>query len=242
MNNGKEPIQMAATQPDSSTSPMLDPESVIQRESLPPVVSSPSSAVSYGQLHFGGFHLGHLSQHNGLPLISDQGKEWIASKTDMQIDFDEGQQLLPTLALPLSAHPFIDPQDLYTLPDRMAIETLFNAFANSSFRLVFPLVDPGLFYDTINLAYLSWSGKSPSLEQMSQKACVLAFASIIPLFQGSLTDLPPVDTDICATKARYILTDVLEGSNLVTLQAAFMLVSSFLSSLYTRANIIAEYA
>ncbi|KAH6992578.1 hypothetical protein EDB82DRAFT_545003 [Fusarium venenatum] len=222
INTGQEHTQVAVTQPDPSNSPMLDSESVVQRESLPPVVASPS-AVSYGQLHFGGFHLGHISQHNGLPLISDQGKEWIASKTGLIIDFDAGQQLLPTLALPLSAHHFTDPQDLYTLPDRLAIETMFNAFANSSFRLVFPVVDPQLFYDTINLAYLNWSGKSPSLEQISQKACVLAFASMIPLFQGSLTDLPPVDTDLCATKARYILTDVLEGSSLVTLQTAFML-------------------
>ncbi|GKU16178.1 unnamed protein product [Fusarium langsethiae] len=202
---------------------MSDTESTVQTESLPPAVTSPSATVSYGQLHFGGFHLGHLSQHNGLPLISDQGKEWIASKTGMQIDFDTGQQLLPTLPLPLSAHHFTDSQDLYSLPDRTVVETIFNAFANSSFRLVFPVVDPELFCDTIDLAYMSWTGKAPSLEHMSQIACVLAFVSMIPLFQGSLTDLPPVDTNLCATKARYILTDVVEGSSLATLQTAFML-------------------
>ncbi|EKJ67857.1 hypothetical protein FPSE_12005 [Fusarium pseudograminearum CS3096] len=176
--SGKEPTPVVVTQPEPSDSSMADCESIVQPESLTTFVPSPS-AVSYGQLHFGGCHFGHLSQNNGLPLISDQ--------------------------------------------DKTVVETIWHVFSNSSFRLVFPVVDPELFYDTINLAYMSWSGETPSLEHMSQMACVLAFASMIPLFQGSLVDLPPVDTDICAAKARYILTDVLEVPNLATLQVAFML-------------------
>ncbi|WXC59290.1 hypothetical protein SNK03_005165 [Fusarium graminearum] len=222
IENGKKPTPVVVTQPDPSDSSMADSESIVQPESLTTFVPSPS-AVSYGQLHFDGCHFGHLSQHNGLPLISDQGKEWIASKTGEQVRFETGRQLRPPLSTPLSTHRFTDPHDLYTLPDRTVVETIWHVFSNSSFRLVFPVVDPELFYDTINLAYMSWSGETPSLEHMSQMACVLAFASMIPLFQGSLVDLPPVDTDICAAKARYILTDVLEGPNLATLQVAFML-------------------
>jgi hypothetical protein len=160
-----------------------------------------------------------------MPLLSDEGKNWIASRTGEQVLFQTGPQLLLTPSPTLSTHHFSDSLDLWSLPDRSVVETIFDAFTNSSFRLVFPVVDPVLFKDTIKLAYNGWFGETPSLEHMSCKACVLAFVSIISLFKGALADLPPVNTDLCAAKARYILTDVLEGSSLATLQVAFMLVS-----------------
>ncbi|RGP78676.1 hypothetical protein FLONG3_3213 [Fusarium longipes] len=201
---------------------MSPKEPTLSTETVAPIGASPS-AVSYGQIHFGGCHFGHLSQHNGLLLLSDEGKDWIASKTGEQVLLRAGHQLFSTPSPALSTHQFSDSQDLWTLPEKGDVEAILDVFANSSFKLVFPVVDPVLFRETIHLAYMDWSGETPPLEYLSHKACILAFVSIIPLFKSSLDDLPPVNTDLCAAKARYILTDVLEGSSLATLQVAFMM-------------------
>lgn len=210
--------------PTSMESPMIPQDLPAAIPAASPLGTSPSS-VSYGQIHFGGCHFGHFSQHNGMPLLSEEGKQWIASKTGEEVLFEPVPQ--PTHMTPptLSAEYFRDSKDLWALPDRAVVETVFDVFANSSFSLVFPVVDRVLFQSVIDLAYSSRPVEVSSLEHMSCKACVLAFVSIIPLFKASLLGLPAVDTDLCAVKARYILTDILEGASLTTLQVAFMLVS-----------------
>ncbi|RBR12137.1 uncharacterized protein FIESC28_08771 [Fusarium coffeatum] len=203
-------------------SPMMPQDLPAAIPAASPLGTSPSS-VSYGQIHFGGCHFGHFSQHNGMPLLSEEGKQWIASKTGEEVLFEPVPQ--PTHMTPptLPAEYFRDSKDLWALPDRAVVETVFDVFANSSFSLVFPVVDRVLFQSVIDLAYSSLPVEVSPLEHMSCKACVLAFLSIIPLFKASLLGLPAVDTDLCAAKARYILTDVLEEASLTTLQVAFML-------------------
>ncbi|EXA32071.1 hypothetical protein FOVG_16647 [Fusarium oxysporum f. sp. pisi HDV247] len=206
----------------SFNSPLLSHES-------PPIPQIPSpaggftSAVSYGQIHYGGCHFGHLSQHDGMPLLTEEGMKWISSKTEAEVMFEPGSRHFSNPAPSPAYHDYNNPADLHELPDRSIAEKIFDVFFHSSFSLVFPLVDRILFKDTIDLAYQPHGGESPSLEQVSAKVCVLAFASIIKLFQGPLAEMPYVDTDLCATKTRYLLTNVLEGASIANLQATFML-------------------
>lgn len=88
---------------------------------------------------------------------------------------------------------------------------------------MFPVIDRILFQDTLSLAYES-STEPLSLDRISAKSCVYAFVSIICLFQGRVAEIPFLDSDACAQKAYYLLTDALEDTSLTSLQAVFMLV------------------
>ncbi|KAM0236642.1 hypothetical protein ACHAP5_009278 [Fusarium lateritium] len=151
-----------------------------------------------------------------MPLLSEDGKQWIVEKTGQDIVFEPGAQHWSSPA------PSPAPANLYELPERAVVEKIFDAFIHSSFSLVFPMVDRELFKTTIEIAYQPCNGEM-SLEQLSAKACVLAFASTISLFEGSLADVPYLDADLCARKARYLLTDIFEVASITTLQVAFML-------------------
>ncbi|KAF9774292.1 hypothetical protein IL306_007727, partial [Fusarium sp. DS 682] len=182
-----------------------------------------TSAVSYGQLHYGGTHFGHISQHNGMPLLTEEGRRWIFSKTGQEVLFDPGAEDYSHTSQPSASYYYHNPQELYELPDRTITEKIFDAFIHSTFSLVFPVVDKVLFRDTIELAYQPHTGDTPSLEHLSAKVGVLAFVSMIPLFHRASVELPHVDTDLCSTKARYLLTDVLEVASVNNLQVVFML-------------------
>lgn len=104
------------------------------------------------------------------------------------------------------------------------METVFDVFTHSAFRMVFPLVDQELFPETIALAYESRSDPV-SVEAISAKACVLAFVSSICLFKARDTKLPSVDVEHYAMKARLLLSFTSEEASLTNLQAVFMLVS-----------------
>ena len=147
------------------------------------------------------------------------------AKTDEEILFEPSTQCFPTPGPSAASHYYDEPTDLYDLPNRKAVEAIFDTFVNSSFRLVFPIVDRILFPDTIELAYQPYTGESPSPDHLSARVCILAFASIIPLFHVTEPHTSYIDTDVCASKARYLLTDVLETTNITNLQVAFMLVS-----------------
>jgi hypothetical protein len=201
----------------TSNSPSLSHESPFASH-IPSPAGGITSAVSYGQIHYLGCHFGHISQHNGMPLLTEEGKQWIVEKTGQDVVFEPGTQHWSSPA------PSAAPTNLHELPDRAVTEKIFDVFIHSSFSLVFPVVDRELFKTTIEIAYQPCVGEM-SLEQLSAKACVLAFASTVYLFEGSLTDVPYLDTDLCARKARYLLTDILEVASITTLQVAFMLVS-----------------
>ncbi|KAF4968318.1 hypothetical protein FSARC_4263 [Fusarium sarcochroum] len=203
-------------------SPLLSHDSPLTSQ-VPSPASSFTNAFAYGQIHYGGCHFGHLSQHNGMPMLSEEGKKWITSRTDDEVLFEPGAQACPNPGPISASHYYDEPTDLYDLPDRKVVEAIFDAFVHSSFRLVFPIVDRILFQDTIELAYQPYTGKSPSPDHLSARVCVLAFSSTIPLFHVSPVEVSYIDTDLCATKARYLLTDVLESTNIANLQVAFML-------------------
>ncbi|KAF5724158.1 transcriptional activator Mut3p [Fusarium mundagurra] len=223
------PQKMSFNRPSSSFLRATDSRSASVSQGSPFVSQAPSpaggftSSVSYGQLHYGGCHFGHISQHNGLPLLSEEGRQWIISKTGHEVILNPGATDHSNPSQSPAPHVYHDQRDLYELPDKSITEKAFDAFTHSSFSLVFPVVERVLFKDTIELAYQPYTGNVPSLEHLSAKVGVLAFLSTIVLFQDTFEDAISIDTDLCATKARYLLTDVLEIASINNLQIVFML-------------------
>ncbi|KAJ4034861.1 hypothetical protein NW761_011352 [Fusarium oxysporum] len=223
------PQKLSFNRPSSSFLRATDSRSASVSQGSPFISQAPSpaggftSSVSYGQLHYGGCHFGHISQHNGLPLLSEEGRQWIISKTGHEVILNPGATDHSNPSQSPAPHVYHDQRDLYELPERSITEKAFDAFIHSSFSLVFPVVERVLFKDTIELAYQPYTGNVPSLEHLSAKVGVLAFLSTIVLFQDTFADTPSIDTDLCATKARYLLTDVLEIASINNLQIVFML-------------------
>ncbi|KAF5020123.1 hypothetical protein F66182_7855 [Fusarium sp. NRRL 66182] len=190
-------------------------------------VSSPASsfagAASSGQIHYGGCHFGRLSQHNGMPILSEAGRQWIMAKTGQESVLESCSKSSSGSRQSPAYRYYNSPTDLYECPDRATVEKVFNAFVHSIFRFVFPVLDWRLFQETIALAYQPIPGESISLHHLSAKACVLAFTSLISFFQDTLEDVCYIEPDVCATKARYLLTDVLENPSVTSLQVVLML-------------------
>ncbi|KAF4497363.1 transcriptional activator Mut3p [Fusarium agapanthi] len=223
------PQKLSFNRPSSSFLRATDSRSASVSQGSPFISQAPSpaggftSSVSYGQLHYGGCHFGHISQHNGLPLLSEEGRQWITSKTGHEVVLNHGSIDHTNPSQSPAPHVYRDQRALYELPDRSITEKAFDAFIHSSFSLVFPVVERVLFKDTIELAYQPYTGDVPSLEHLSAKVGVLAFLSTIVLFQDTFSEVISIDTDLCATKARYLLTDILEIASINNLQIVFML-------------------
>ncbi|KAH7113640.1 hypothetical protein B0J13DRAFT_411282, partial [Dactylonectria estremocensis] len=190
-----------------------------------PSAPSPSN-ISKEQIHLAGCPLGHITCHDGIPLFSEEGQAWIFCRTGEATAFqklkalNKRQQVQPpTLSL---SHLHGSLEQLYELPDRSIVEQGIYWFQNSAFRLVFPAIDTILFQDSVRMAYEPWEGPL-SLERITAKGCVLAFLSIMCVFNGDSTWRPIVDSDVCAIKAHYLLSDMVEDASIVTLQTVFML-------------------
>ncbi|KAB5513067.1 hypothetical protein GE09DRAFT_981493 [Coniochaeta sp. 2T2.1] len=183
-----------------------------------------TSNISNEQIHLEG--LGHIACPDGVPLFSEEGRAWIFSRTGEAIAFQKLQALnkRQRVRLLTLSHPQLygSLEQLYELPDRSIVGQGIYWFQNSAFRLVFPAIDTVLFQESVRLAYEPGEGPL-SIERISAKGCVLAFLSIMCAFNGDSTWRPIVDSDACAMKAQYLLSDMVEDASLVTLQTIFML-------------------
>ncbi|KAH6988259.1 hypothetical protein BKA56DRAFT_578558 [Ilyonectria sp. MPI-CAGE-AT-0026] len=221
----------ARTSSESSIASGSLPEQRASQETTQSVVLSrpaddPTIAVSVGQIHFAGCHLAQISGHYRNPVFSTEGQKWIFSRTGEE----PSSQKLGALGARRRVHPptrsASQPCDLrdqiFELPDRKIVEESLEEFQKSAFRLAFPVIDRVLFEESIRLAYEPCNGPS-SLERTSARGCVLAFLSIICLFQTKPRTLPAVDTDACVMKVYHLLSDIIEDASLLSLQTVFML-------------------
>lgn len=110
------------------------------------------------------------------------------------------------------------------LPDRAIVEQALDGYLNAACRLIFPIVDPVLFRETIADAYEDDDGQVP-LARLTSRCCVFAFLSIAILFRTSSKEIPQLDSDMFAMHAHHYMADVMEENSVVGLQAMFMLVS-----------------
>lgn len=203
-----------------------------------PLQTISGPGVFFGKLHFAGHDLGHISSSNGIPIFSDNGKELIRSRTGQEAVFPSlllngprghdprrlHQSVFSGFRLGAMQHPVVD----FSLPDRQVVNEYLHFFRTSFFKLEFPVVDPLLFHETVDIAYQSFEGPEPP-EAVCAKACVFAFLSVISLLGNDRqTTFSPVDGDTFGTKTEYFLPLLLQDVNLTVLQTVLMLVGLIL--------------
>jgi hypothetical protein len=176
------------------------------------------SGVHFGRLHFAGRDLGTISSSNGIPFFSDSGREWILSCAGEAPVF-------PDLPEDLLIDAWAQTDDIeLSLPRIDVVEDYLSFFSNSHLKLEFPVIDSVTFRDTILAAY-GLVQDVPPHERMLAKASVFAFLALLSFFEGERR--PParrVDGDICALKARCLLSASPQDLGVTTLQTALMLV------------------
>ena len=180
--------------------------------------------------------MGVISLLTGTPFLFPEGQEWITARTGQSVSLDklsparapwekERGQSFNTLLMNMNAlNPF-------ELPDLGVLRVYVEAFKRSKvMRRIFPVVDTELFEETISTAYKQ-SISSFTYGQASARVCVIAFLTFVsrlpPVNEivGAL-HIPPIDHDLLATRAQFLMPQVLqEPASLDSAQALTMLVS-----------------
>ncbi|KAJ4168214.1 hypothetical protein NW765_016900 [Fusarium oxysporum] len=185
----------------------------------PPKTRAPQTVTKpFGQLYYGGCHLGQISLDKGIPQFSEEGRRWILSKVGDNFKSD-------TLQRPSTLHSPVTHSRGYSgaslLPSRHTTHQVIVAYLSSTFKFAFPFVDGTLFNETIVLAYEGLN-VTASLEHLSARCCFLAFLSIIDYFRGP-NDFPDIDPEACSMEAHHLLAEVLLDTNLMGIQTLLML-------------------
>jgi hypothetical protein len=188
--------------------------------------------VFFGRLHFAGFDLGRIVSNNGIPQFSPEGREWIAARTDDRVPFLLADRLGTddVLQSPVTRES-VSFASIPNMPTKEEVEDLVKSYASSPIRNVFPVLDPVIMQQTINIAF-SPDTDPESPYHASAKACVFAFLSIIPGFKEEMTfsrSVHNIDRDGCAAKALHLTVASLPSSGIYLLEASCMLVSLLVS-------------
>ncbi|RSM18145.1 hypothetical protein CDV31_003067 [Fusarium ambrosium] len=185
----------------------------------PPKARCPRTVTKpFGQIYYGGCHLGQISLDKGIPKFSEEGRRWIFSKTGDHFK-SESLHRPSTLHSPIAHSQGYSGSSL--LPSRHTTHQVIAAYLNSTFKFAFPFIDGTLFSETIVLAYEGLN-VTASLEHLSARCCFLAFLSIIDCFRGS-NDFPDIDPEACSMEAHHLLAEVLIDTNLTGIQTVLML-------------------
>jgi hypothetical protein len=200
-----------------------------------PIAHQPPDSSSV-RVHFAGKELGVISLLTGTPFLFPEGQEWIKARTGQPVSIDKlcperapwekerGQSLNTLLMNMNSLNPF-------ELPDLGTVRVYIEAYKRSKpMRRIFPVIDPVLFEETVSTAYRQ-SISSLTYGQASARVCVIAFltfASRLPPVNkivGAI-NIPPIDHELLATRAQFLMPQVLqESASLDSAQALTILVS-----------------
>ncbi|QKX64026.1 uncharacterized protein TRUGW13939_11199 [Talaromyces rugulosus] len=160
---------------------------------------------------------------NGIPISSEGGREWVSQRTGQAVSWaDFSIPIMGYSEASILQQSFS--HTLYELPDQHVTREIAAVFFNSSFRLVFPVLDEILFQTTLEAAYEPVEGTLYSSKHISARACVLSMLAVVPRLGLSRQLLPSIDADLCATRAHCLLLCISDDSSLPTLEAAVMLL------------------
>ncbi|KAH7124339.1 hypothetical protein EDB81DRAFT_872478 [Dactylonectria macrodidyma] len=196
----------------------------------PPLLLMPSDCldtyIPSGQVTSDEGIVGDIPYGYGLAILSEKSQRWVSSKTGETVSFHKFRLVLQPprdYSLPLSSLEFHGSLGhLYDLPGREFVKDALGTYFRSSIRLIFPLIDPILFDETMTLAYDPWHGQL-SADRICAKACVLAFASVMKYFGETGENPYSLDSNTYAAKAFHMLSDMLDFPSVVLLQALVML-------------------
>ncbi|KZL70896.1 fungal specific transcription factor [Colletotrichum tofieldiae] len=166
-----------------------------------------------------GSHIGPNWFFRGIHAFSDEGRLWISSKTGQILDWAKLHIFTARPSSLTTSWGQVSEQSC-ELPDQNACRELVAFFFQSSFQLIYPVIDPILFEETIVLAYESIDNVPSSPTQLSAQACLFAALSIMAFLPGSAFMIHP---DSYARKSHDLLNHITPDTTLMTLQAVIML-------------------
>lgn len=198
-------------------------------ESVTPIAQPP--IPSSGMLHFAGRVLGGLSWNTGFPFLLPETRQWVESISGQTVAVDKFHPPSPPWSETSSALMMtLQTQDAFALPNRSTVHYYFDTFVASFIRFIFPVIDPILFPETIEVAY---HGPQPGdrYGNASTKACIyafLAFASVMDIEQlrsPASVNLSPHDVEMFSARAQCLLPHILqEPTSLEGVQTVTMMV------------------
>ncbi|OHW99211.1 fungal specific transcription factor [Colletotrichum incanum] len=166
-----------------------------------------------------GSHIGPNWFFRGIHAFSDEGRLWISSKTGQILDWAK-LQIFTAKASSLTASYGQVSHELCELPDQNACRECVAIFFQSSLQLTYPVIDPILFEETIDLAYKDIDDVLSSPARLSAQACLFAALSIMAFVPGSASMTHPASY---ARKSHCILNHITPDATLTTLQTVVML-------------------
>ncbi|KAH0524561.1 hypothetical protein TsFJ059_007057 [Trichoderma semiorbis] len=165
--------------------------------------------------------------HRGLPIISENGLGWIASRTDQ--DTATLKYYLPRRGSGQPSWSFSAPQihapigELWDLPDRDLMHKSFESLSSSCFLILFPLLDKVLLEETINTAYQFFQGVHASQTHVAARACLWAAFAVFSHLRISEHVSVSFSSEMGATRAQWFLGLLNGPADLPTLQTLMLL-------------------
>lgn len=189
-------------------------------------VTSPCDVdTSNRSLHSAARHLGPHWFFNGVPIFSDEGQQWVSSRTGQQVQWDDFRFPVyrSTSLSPLYLHKgdasFLD------LIDRNSAQRIIRTFFGSHATGAFTVIDPVLLETTIEKVYEDVDDPLSSPKHVSARACMLAALAVAGQMGTSCADLLCADTERLYHEAQRIVALRPGYMSIETLVTALLLVS-----------------
>lgn len=178
--------------------------------------------------------------HKGTPIISKNGLEWIASRTDRSTaalrSYLSPSHYSQSYYKASSLREHASDGELWMLPDKSLIRKWFNALSHMSLQMLLPSLDKGLFEETVDMAYLTFEGMHASHLHISARACFWAVCAIMSHLKVSGQIVSSLSSSTCAARA-WRFSELSNGpANLDLLQALILLVRSLICALINAKN------
>ncbi|KAL6824979.1 hypothetical protein V8C40DRAFT_223852 [Trichoderma camerunense] len=165
--------------------------------------------------------------HRGMPIISENGLDWIASRTEQ--DTTTLKSYLPRDGSSQPSWSFSALQihapigELWDLPDRDLVYKSFESLSSSYFLILFPLLDTVLLEETINTAYQFFQGVHASHTHVAARACLWAAFAVLAHLRVSEHFPETFRGETCAARAQRFLGLLNGPADLPTLQTLMLL-------------------
>ncbi|KAL3293856.1 fungal specific transcription factor, partial [Colletotrichum asianum] len=169
---------------------------------------SPSSVTSVPTSDFPCFasHVGPNWFFRGIHAFSEEGRQWISSRTGQAVDLRKLRLFTSNYAPSTSfSSAFLG---VSSLPDKQVMRELASSFLMSPLWPSFPVIDRSSFDQTLDIAYGMSDDRPNSPTQLAALASVLSILSLMSHCKDLGNGYSGIDANDCANKARQLLTSL----------------------------------
>ncbi|KAF3805743.1 hypothetical protein GCG54_00005107 [Colletotrichum gloeosporioides] len=184
----------------------LTPVSRSAREpDFPGLRQSPSSVTSLPTSDFPCFasHIGPNWFFRGIHAFSEQGRQWISSRTGQTVDLRK-LRLFTSNYAPSTSFSSAFP-GVSSLPEKQVLRELASSFLMSPLWLSFPVIDRFSFDETLDITYGISADRPNSPTELAALASVLSILSLMGHCKDLGNGYSGIDANDCANKARQFL-------------------------------------